>query len=236
MLSGWAAIYSETTWVENGASVISSSLDPNKIAALFGALALLAALPSVSVLAVTAKSASSGFIYGAFTALGIVVGDLIFILLAVFGLALLVETLGSLFFLINYAGGAYLIWLGLSLWRSNARSSTTFNATSTEPAANPEASRLTSLITGLLITLGDQKAIFFYLGFLPAFLDLATLTSIDIGIVVLVTFFAVGGVKLGYAYAAAQAGLLLGRSIGAVLNAVAAGIMVVAGIVIMARA
>ena len=49
-------------------------------------MALLAAVPSLSVVAVVARAASFGFIHGAFTAFGVVVGDIILILLAIFGL------------------------------------------------------------------------------------------------------------------------------------------------------
>ena len=85
------------------------------IATLFGAMVILAFVPSVSVLAVTTRSAASGFIHGVFTTAGIVVGDVFFIILAIFGLLVLAEAMGSLFVLINYLGGAYLIWLGIVL-------------------------------------------------------------------------------------------------------------------------
>ena len=50
---------------------------------------VLAIIPSISVLAVSARAAAFGFTHGMFTALGIVAGDIIFILIAVYGLALL---------------------------------------------------------------------------------------------------------------------------------------------------
>ncbi len=207
---------------------MESTLNFSKILALFGAMAVLAALPSVSVLAVTAKSASSGFLHGVFTAIGIVVGDIIFILFAVFGLVLLVETLGSAFFLIKYVCGAYLIWLGVSLGRSRSKHMN-------HNKQDSSSSLLGSFMTGLLIALGDQKAVLFYMGFLPAFLDLAKLTYIDISVLILVTLCTVGGVKIAYAYAADRASLFLGgRTVGA-MNMVAACIMVMAGILIMAR-
>jgi threonine/homoserine/homoserine lactone efflux protein len=206
---------------------MESSLNISKILALFGAMAVLAALPSVSVLAVTAKSASSGFLHGVFTSIGIVVGDIIFILFAVFGLVLLVETLGSAFFLINYVCGAYLIWMGVNLWRSRSQQM--------QHKEDSVSSLLGSFMTGLLITLGDQKAVLFYMGFLPAFLDLAKLTYTDISVLILVTLCAVGGVKIGYAYAADRASQFLGdRTVGA-MNMVAACIMVIVGIFIIVR-
>ena len=55
---------------------------------------MLAIIPSVSVLAVTARSAAFGFTHGVLTALGIVVADILFILVAVYGLALVAELMG----------------------------------------------------------------------------------------------------------------------------------------------
>ncbi|WP_296895702.1 hypothetical protein [Thiobacillus sp.] len=47
--------------------------------ALFGPMAVLAAVPSMSVLTVAARSASAGFVHGT-AAMGVVVGDVLFIL------------------------------------------------------------------------------------------------------------------------------------------------------------
>lgn len=196
--------------------------------ALFGAMAVLAAVPSVSVLAVSARSASSGFVHGALTALGVVTGDLAFILLAVFGLALLAEAMDGLFHLVRYLGGAYLIWLGIVLWQTRTR------ATEIADAASP--SLRSSFMTGLLVTLGDQKAVLFYLGFLPAFVDLPAMSYSDIGAVVAIAILAVGGVKLGYAYAAHRAGAFFGAKAGKTLHVTAAGVMVAAGLVILTMA
>ena len=56
------------------------------------------------------------------------------------------------------------------------------------------------------MTLADHKAILFYMGFFPAWLELSELTITDTGVIFLVTFIAVGGVKCGYAFLAATAG------------------------------
>jgi len=199
------------------------SLNLSNILALLTAMAVLAAVPSVSVLAVTARSASSGFTHGALTAAGIVLGDIIFILVAIFGLMLLVEALGPAFILVKYAGAAYLVWLSVLTWRARA-------SQALPPEQTASSSKLSSLITGLLITLGDQKAVFFYFGFFPAFINLALLTWPDILVIMLITVMAVGGVKLMYAYVAVNAGRLLGDRFSLTLNTLAAGVMLLAAI------
>lgn len=204
------------------------SISINSILALFAAMAVLAAVPSVSVLAVSARSASSGFAHGALTASGIVLGDIIFILFAVLGLVVLVEAMGTAFVLVKYTGGAYLIWLSVLIWRSRTKQAQHKNSNN--------SSLLSSFMTGLLITLGDQKAILFYLGFLPAFLNLSTLTASDIVVIVAITVVAVGGVKLVYAYAAERAGHVFGGRFSEAMNMLAAFIMLAAGVWVIARA
>ena len=61
---------------------------------------------------------------------------------------------------------------------------------------------LTSLASGLVLTLGDVKAILFYASLFPTFVDMANLTVASITAIVTITIFTVGGVKLTYAFAA----------------------------------
>ncbi len=196
--------------------------------ALFAAMAVLAAVPGASVLAVSARSIHSGFAHGALTAAGIVVGDIVFLLIAVFGLVLLVQTMGPAFVLVKYLGGAYLILLSVLIWRARD--------TSVHKGESHSASPLSSFMTGLLITLGDQKAVLFYLGFLPAFVNLSALTLFDIAIVVAVIIIAVGGVKLAYACAAEHAARIFGSRLGEAIHMVAACIMLAVGVWVIVHA
>ena len=206
--------------------MLEPSLSLTSIAALLGSLIVLAAIPSVSVLAVTARAAAFGFSHGLFTALGIVAGDIVFILIAVYGLAFIAELMGEQFAIIKLLGGAYLIWLGISLWRADARL-----RASDSPATSSWSS---SFMTGLLITLGDQKAILFYLGFFPAFVDLSRMTPADTLIIIVIATVGVGGAKLVYAFLADRARVMLSNS-GAArgLNLLAAGVMISVGVALL---
>lgn len=197
------------------------------LAALFGAMIVLAAAPSVSVMLVTARSASSGFAHGACAALGVVAGDVVFILAAVFGLALVVDVLGNAAFLITYAAAAYLVWLGLRLMRSGARPRA--SASSSVPSLHG------SFMAGLLLTLADQKAVLFYLAFLPAFFDLTEFSWLDLAALLIVTILAVGGVKLAYAYAGQRAAACITPLIARRLNILAGGALLLAAAMLIAR-
>ncbi|MBX3493491.1 MAG: LysE family transporter [Parvibaculum sp.] len=189
------------------------SLGFESMAALFGAMALLAAVPSVSVLIVSARAASAGLAHGALAAAGIVAADILFILLALFGLALAAEALGDAFQWVKYAAALWLLWLGFGLFRA---------ARAPAEALPAAPSRRSSFMAGFLLTLGDQKAILFYLGFFPAFLDLAAMTPLDAIAIVLIAIVAVGGVKLAWAFAAARAGGIAGPRTARALNIAAA--------------
>ncbi|MGL5060385.1 MAG: LysE family translocator [Microcoleus sp.] len=199
----------------------------SSIVALFCAMTVLAAIPSISVLAVTTRSTAFGFIHGVFTTLGIVVGDIIFILIAILGLSLIAQKMGSLFFAIKYLGGAYLIWLGIGLCKSKLQD--------VEAQKVAKSSLLSSFLTGLFITLGDQKATLFYLGFFPAFLDLSQISYFDIAIVIAIAIVSVGGVKLGYALAADRARLLINSQIRKGINIAAGCVTIVVGIFLIAK-
>jgi threonine/homoserine/homoserine lactone efflux protein len=194
----------------------------SSVLALFGAMVVLAAIPSVSVLAVVTRSTMFGFTHGLFTSIGIVVGDIIFILIAIGGLSLLAAEMGSFFFLIKYLGAAYLIFLGVGLCRSPPQAM--------ESETNAQSSLWSSFLTGLLITLADKKATLFYLGFFPAFLDMAKITFVDAAIIIAIAIVAVGGVKLVYALIASRARLFVRSHLTKRLNLLAGGIMIAVGI------
>ncbi|MEM7563823.1 MAG: LysE family translocator [Pseudomonadota bacterium] len=189
---------------------------------------VLAIIPSVSVLTVTARAAAFGFSHGLAAAIGIVVGDIIFILIAVYGLVFIADLMGDQFNLIKYIGSAYLIWLGVSLWRSEAKAS--------QSETLVRSSLTSSFLTGLLITLGDQKAILFYLGFFPAFIDLKQMTPADTLIIIILAAIGVGGAKLVYAGLAVSASQLL-KNTSAVrgLNYLAGAVMIMVGITLLMK-
>jgi len=206
---------------------METSLTLTQIAAIFTIMIIGAAVPSVSVLAVSTRSATSGFIHGVFTTIGIIVGDILFIILAIFGLAILAETMGDLFVLVKYLGGAYLIWLGIGLWRSKSKVENIQGKT--------ESSLLSSFLTGLFITLGDQKAILFYFGFFPAFLDLTKTTFIDTGIIITLAIVAIAGAKLSYAYLAIKARLLISSKAHQRINITAGSVLIAVGVFVVVK-
>lgn len=201
-----------------------------EIVVLFVVMVSLALIPSASVALVVVRSSTAGFLNGGAVAAGIVVGDLVFVFLAVLGMAALAEVMGSLFLVLRYLAGAYLIWLGISLLRSKP-------SPPVETSDRSASTLSTSFLSGLILTLGDVKAILFYASLFPAFVDLATIRTSDIAIIVVLTIVAVGGVKLGYAYYARRV-VSFARALRAerAVKVTAGGFMVGAGAYLMVKA
>lgn len=174
------------------------------IAALFGTMLVLSVAPGPSDFAVVARSISAGFVQALFMVGGIVIADFLFIALAVLSLAGVADSLGNLFVLVKYACGAYLIWLGAGSFRRKP--------TADDLPEIREESGYASFFSGLLITLGDPKAILFYLGLFPAFVDLPNISVTDTIIIMVIATVVVGGVKTSYAYLADRANLLFESS------------------------
>jgi len=196
---------------------------------LFVALVILAVIPGPGVFTVVARSMASGFFHGLVTVFGIVFGDYIFIILSVYGLSALASTMGGIFTFIKYAGAAYLVWLGIKLLL------TKYSYVEVKPII--ELSFFSNFIAGLATTLSNPKAILFYVSFFPAFINVQSVTVIEIGQLLLVATMAVGSVMAAYAYAASKASLLFKSSRAAnTLNVTAGSIMVGSGVLLATKA
>lgn len=165
------------------------------VLALFLIMVGLAAIPSSSVALVVIRSATRGTSNGIAAACGIVIGDLVFVLMAVLGLSTLAETLGSLFAIIRYMAACYLIWFGINLIQKP-------KTLGREEIDARKGGIIASFTSGMALTLGDIKAILFYASLFPAFVDIPTLDRFDIAMIMGITIVAVGSVKIAYAVAA----------------------------------
>lgn len=193
------------------------------------AMLILAASPGPGVFATVAQALAGGFRSALDVIAGIVAGDLIFLLLAVFGLTALARTLGDFFIVVKIAGGGYLIWLGVKLWLTRPV------VPGEQPGIKAQSGKQ-RLLGGLFITLGNPKAILFYAGFLPTFMDLGSLAAGDVLVVACLVAVVLVLVMGTYAYSASRARVLFTkpRAIRD-LNRGAGTIMIGAGVVIATR-
>jgi threonine/homoserine/homoserine lactone efflux protein len=193
------------------------------------AMLILAASPGPGVFATTARAMASGFRPALGVIWGIVLGDIIFLLFAAFGLSMVARALGNLFFIVKVVGGIYLIWLGIKIWLQKPDP--------VQQHQNADArSKWGNFVSGLIITLSNPKVILFYCGFLPTFLDLSKLTMADLALIVAIIAAVLSGVLVTYAYLASRARRIFTtkRAVKR-LNRAAGGVMVAAGVVIATR-
>ncbi|GIX24604.1 MAG: LysE type translocator [Caldimonas sp.] len=124
------------------------------------AILVFLALPGPGTLALLTATGKGGLRAGAAATAGLIVGDQILLWLAVAGVAALLATHPALFQAVQYAGAAYLGWIGLRLLR--ARDGAT-------PVVSMEAGRYFRQAT--IITVLNPKAVVFYMAFFPLFID-----------------------------------------------------------------
>jgi len=197
----------------------------DSLLALFGAMFILAIVPGPAVFAIIARSFSSGKLQAFYMTVGIVLGDYIFIVLALFGLSALAEIMGTTFFIIKYLSAAYLIWLGIKLLLSKADS--------INIQASENSSLMSNFLTGLFITLGNPKAILFYVGFFPAFINVNEVTLYDTSLIMLAATVAFGTVNMCYSLLAIKAkNTFKSANAAVIINKTAGSIMVSTGAVV----
>lgn len=177
-------------------------MSPESLVALALTLAVFAVTPGPGMLAVLSCAVARGFRPALALGTGLVLGDLVYMTLAVQGMALLAQALGGLFLAVKLAGAAYILWMGVKAWRAPP-----LLPMAAEADSGPGTGR--TLLAGLAVTLGNPKAILFHMGFLPSFIDVGRVGPADLALLAGVVVLVVGGVALAYARAGAQARTLL---------------------------
>lgn len=182
--------------------------------------------PGPGVFAILAKSMTGGVRPCIGLTLGMAFSDVVYLILACYGLSAIAEQWGSVFTLIRIAGAIYLIYLGWKMWCNRAKY--------IEPDSGNK--KMAGFVTGFLISASNPKVILFYIAFLPSFMDLSSLSVNDI---LLVSFLTFTGLMIGLmsiAFSAAWARRFF-RSEKAMtgLNRVAGSIMISAGVYLGTR-
>ncbi len=125
------------------------------------AVLVFLALPGPGTFALLTSTAKGGFRAGAAATFGVIVGDQVLMWLAVAGVAALLAAYPPLFKAVQYAGAAYLAWIGLKLLLGKGDGSA--NPIRIEPHHYAKQA--------FVITLLNPKAIVFYMAFFPLFIN-----------------------------------------------------------------
>ncbi len=130
--------------------------------AFCASILLFLALPGPGTFALLNSTGKGGFGAGAAATLGLIAGDQVLLWLAVAGVAALLAANPMLFTGLQYAGAAYLGWIGLKLIFAKSGSASPVRI---EPHHYARQA--------FFITLLNPKAIVFYMAFFPLFIDAA---------------------------------------------------------------
>lgn len=149
------------------------TLSPFDIALYAGALAVLFLTPGPVWVGLIARSLSGGFHAAWPLALGVVIGDVLWSLLAIFGITWILSLYGDILEVLKWVAAGVFILMGVAVIRSADK---TIGADSSLTRPGMWA----GFVAGLAVILGNPKAILFYMGMLPGFFDLSRLTGWDI--------------------------------------------------------
>lgn len=136
--------------------------------AFVAASAVLLAIPGPTILLVISYALGHGRKIASATVAGVALGDFTAMTASMLGLGALLATSAALFTVLKWIGAAYLIYLGIKLWRAPASTGLTMDEGSV-PSERPFRIFLhTYVVTAL-----NPKSIMFFVAFLPQFLDLS---------------------------------------------------------------
>lgn len=134
------------------------------ISIFIAAAAFLVVMPGPNTLYIMTRSLQQGVVAGIVSSLGVLVGTMLHVTAAAFGLSALLLSSAPAFTIVKYAGAAYLIYLGLRtlLTRENI-------SAETEPV--PEKSLSGIFYQGIMVNALNPKTALFIAAFLPQFID-----------------------------------------------------------------
>lgn len=190
--------------------------------AFAAASAVLLIIPGPTVLLVVSYALGQGWRTVLPMTVGVALGDFTAMTLSMLGLGALLAASATLFTILKWVGAAYLVYLGIKLWRGGG---------TLDAAPRTDAVSATRMLGhAWLVTALNPKSITFFVAFLPAFLDPQAdfLTQM---IVFETTFLLLAFANaFGYALVATRARRFVAdpRAMGAV-NKVGGGLLVGAG-------
>ncbi len=131
--------------------------------AFVAASSILLVIPGPTVLLIVSYALGQGWRVALPMAVGVALGDFTAMTLSLAGLGALLATSATVFTVLKWIGAAYLVWLGIKLWRAGDR----LDASPRTDAVSPAR----MLAHAWLVTALNPKGITFFIAFLPQFLD-----------------------------------------------------------------
>lgn len=162
------------------------------------ALFIAAGSPGPGLAAIVARVLGRGPRGAIMFTVGVAFGDVVWLTLAICGLAVLAQSFHVVFLVVKWVGVAYLLYLAWQMWTAPDEARDLAVDTRQE-------SQMTLFLAGLAVTMGNPKVMVFYLALLPTFLDLSTISLLGYLELVAVTLLVLAVVFGAYVGLAARA-------------------------------
>ena len=165
---------------------------------------LLNVTPGQDVFYIVSRGSSLGWKMGALAALGVGAGCFVHVTAAALGLSAILATSAMAFTVVKLAGAAYLIWVGLTMWRRERDDA--------REGSFCRISRRRVFTQGFLTNALNPKVALFFMAFLPQFVAVDAPNK-PLAFLLLGVIFTLNGtlVNLGYAWFSARAAQVLGH-------------------------
>jgi threonine/homoserine/homoserine lactone efflux protein len=137
-------------------------VDAHLFPVFLAAALVLAATPGPGIFYVLARTLAGGKREGVHSSLGTLLGGLVHVVAAAFGLSAILAASATAFAVVKYAGAVYLLWIGIQMIRTR-------NADFEESVA--AAGSLHVFRQGVLTEAMNPKTALFFLSFLPQFVN-----------------------------------------------------------------
>lgn len=193
--------------------------------AFAAASAVLLAIPGPTILLVISYALGHGRKIAGATVAGVALGDFTAMTASMLGLGALLATSAAVFTVLKWIGAAYLVWLGIKLWRAPVANDSG-STVETSPAERP----LRIFLHTYAVTALNPKSILFFVAFLPQFLDLSRPLFAQMAIFE-TTFLILATINAAlYAWLAAAAGSTIRKpNIRRIVNRLGGSLLIGAG-------
>jgi threonine/homoserine/homoserine lactone efflux protein len=194
--------------------------------AFAAASAVLLAIPGPTILLVISYALGHGRKIAGATVAGVALGDFTAMTASMLGLGALLATSAAIFTVLKWVGAAYLVWLGIKLWRAPVGNDSG-STLETSPAERP----LRIFVHTYAVTALNPKSILFFVAFLPQFLDLSRPLFAQMAIFE-TTFLILATINAAlYAWLAAAAGSTIHKpNVRRIVNRLGGSLLIGAGL------
>jgi threonine/homoserine/homoserine lactone efflux protein len=196
--------------------------DLGTIATYLTACFVIAIVPGPTVTVIIANALARGTLGGLAIILGTQIGLVTMILVVASGMEALVTFMGVAFDWIKLIGAAYLVWLGIRMFRSTGELG--------EATASRAKSLRALVVEGFFVIWANPKALLFFGAFLPQFVALESPTFPQILILGLFFMLVAGSTDAIYAVLAGRARSFLNAARLKLVSRISGVILVCGGI------